>query len=141
MRAGNIIMAISVMQQPTPALQEGMTAALTCPGPRAFILAICRLMTFVLRDNIIFPIVKDHFIFFAATLPFALIVDRRGQAQKMATERASTTREGGRVTLEVSFSSRGRRRRWEPPWVLSMQRKRPNTRNITLTRAGEKAGT
>ena len=30
----------------------------------------------------------------------------------------------------------GRRRCWEPPWVLQMQRKRPNTRNITLTRAG-----
>lgn len=39
---------------------------------------------------------ERSFHFFAATLPFALIVDRRGQAQKMATERASTTREGGR---------------------------------------------
>ena len=63
-------MAISVMQQPTlPAPPRPAPAPVfpfaksdsrvSCRGLlRAFIIAICRVMMFVLRDNIIFPIVE-----------------------------------------------------------------------------------
>ena len=55
-------------------------------------------------------------------------LDNEGGTERSRGERGLPSR--------LVRSVRGRRRRWEPPWVLQMQRKRPNTRNITLTRVG-----
>ena len=143
-------MAISVMQQPTlrcrrrlracarPSfcLSQGVTAAPSHPyrlsvGPSETGLSSSSSDDVRVERQSHFPPLRR----ITATLPSIWTADRRrGQAQKM---RASTTREGeGLPSRLVRFVGGRCRRRWEPPWVLQMQRKRPNTRNITPTRAG-----
>ena len=82
------------------------------------------------------PIEEDHFIFFAATLPSIWTADRRDVGKHKRCVPRQRGRERGLPSRLVRSVRGRRRRRWEPPWVLQMQRKRPNTRNITLTRAG-----